>query len=148
MQNQLQSLIMVQIKDPENILAIDVGSKRVGLAISRTDIRMATPLLTLEEPDNFVNDLIKIIKDNDISKIVVGLPRGLDSQDTDQTKYVKEFVSKLENVIDLEIIYQDEALTSVKAEEELTNRNRPYSKSDVDKLAACYILEDYLSEAN
>jgi putative transcription antitermination factor YqgF len=68
----------------------------------------------------------------------------LQGQETDQTGYVRNFVATLQKEISTPIVLQDEALTSHHAEEELESRGKPYAKGDIDALAACYILEDYL----
>ena len=61
-----------------------------------------------------------------------------------QTKYSRKVAEEIKNKLSIEVVFQDEALTSVKARDELDARKKPYEKGDIDKLAACYILEDYL----
>lgn len=85
-----------------------------------------------------------LIAEQDASMLVIGLPRGMQSQETDQTRYVRDFVSQLKKVVRIPLYWQDEALTSQKAEAELAARKKPYSKGDVDALAATYILDDFL----
>jgi putative Holliday junction resolvase len=129
-----------------HILALDIGAKRVGVAIARADVKMPSPLVTLDFDDDFLTKLNLLIVEYNVQTIVIGLPRGLDSQDTDQTVVVKELAKGIQEQTGLEIVFQDEALTSVKAKEELSSRGKIYSKPDVDKLAACYILEDYIND--
>ncbi len=127
-----------------NFLALDVGTKRVGVAVARGGVRIASPLTTLTNDDGFWDSLQAVINTEDIGTVVVGLPRGLEGQDTAQTMYCRQFAENLERRFSLPVILQDEALTSVKAEEELQARGKPFEKGAVDALAATYILEDYL----
>lgn len=129
------------------IIALDVGARRIGVALARTDVKIASPLTTLEHNADVLQQIAQLVKENGVQTLVVGLPRGLDGQTTQQTEMVKAFVQELEKYLGMNIIFQDEALTSVKAENELAARsNKSYNKSDIDALAATYILEDYLGE--
>lgn len=129
---------------PDYALALDVGSKRIGVAIASLSFKLPRPLCTLMNDDTFLKRLNDLIKTEAIGVLVVGLPRGLEGQETGQTKYVRDFVDQLKTHIDLPINFQDEALTSTWAEAELTARGKIYQKGDIDALAATYILEDYL----
>lgn len=128
-----------------NTLALDIGERRVGVALARGDIQIAVPLTTLLRwSDEFWDDLKDAILKNDISHLVLGLPRGLDGQETAQTKATQAFGAELASKFDLPITWQDEALTSVKAESILRAQGKPYNKGDIDALAASLILTDYL----
>lgn len=129
------------------VLALDVGEKRTGVALASLVARLASPLTTLEQGPNIWTDLAKIIKTETVGLIVVGLPRSLDGLDTDQTRYVRDFAAQLEKQVGLPIVFQDEALTSRQAEAELRASGKKFAKSDIDALAAVYILEDYLSNS-
>jgi putative Holliday junction resolvase len=127
-------------------LGLDVGTRRIGVAVAREDIRIPSPLTTLENNDDIMAQLQKIVQEQSAQKLVVGLPRGMDGQDTEQTKLTEAFVRELQAQIAVPVVLQDEALTSQKAENELAARKKPYAKGDVDALAATYILEDYINE--
>lgn len=127
-----------------NIIALDVGAARVGVAIASTVARLPNPLMTLGNTPQIFDDLAKLCTDQDVGTVVVGLPRNLSGEATSQTAIVEAFVGTLQQKVALPIVWQDEALTSVKAEEELRRRGKPYAKNDIDALAATYILEDYL----
>lgn len=128
-----------------NTLAIDVGEKRVGLAMAHSDVRVPIVLPTLlNEGDMIWDKLRNVIDENDIEQIVIGLPRGLEGQETDQTKIVREFAKTASEKLGLPIEMQDEALTSVNAEKILSSSGKSFNKSDIDGLAASYILADYL----
>lgn len=128
---------------PTNIIALDVGERRIGVAIASTLSRLPRPLTTLIQNADTLKDIRKLLTDEQVSIIVVGLPRNLSGDDTSQTVYVRKFAEQLEE-IGIVIRLQDEAATSVKAEQELKNRGKPFAKADIDSLAATYILEDYL----
>ena len=82
---------------------------------------------------------------NEIDGIVVGLPLGLDGQETDQTKWLRGFIDDLKKAVSLPFYFENEALSSVRAESELESRGKKYQKEDIDSLAACFILEDFLN---
>jgi putative transcription antitermination factor YqgF len=82
----------------------------------------------------------------DVHAIVIGFPRNQRGEVTAQTAAVQDLVSQLQLPDDVTLHWQDESLTSIKAEEELTSRGKPFEKGDIDSLAATYILEDYLKE--
>ncbi len=127
-----------------NYLCLDVGDVRIGVARADSVARMATPLTTLSNNDAFVPSIKKIIEDEGAGTLVVGLPRNMNGDDTMQTTKVRLFADMLQQELGLPMILHDEALTSIAAKEELQHRNKPYTKSDVDSLAAAFILEDYL----
>lgn len=128
-----------------NTLGIDVGSMRVGLALARADVNIPIVLDTLLREDaDFWQQLVRLIAQHDVKQIVLGLPRGLDGQETAQTGLVRLFAQELATHTCLPLAWQDEALTSIKAETVLKQSAKPYKKADIDALAACYILEDYL----
>jgi putative Holliday junction resolvase len=131
---------------PKNILALDVGERRIGVAVAGSEAKLARPLTTLLNTDKFFDELAKIVQQEDIGRLVVGLPRGLEGQTTAQTETVQGFAKELENRLGLPVHLQDEALTSVQAEAELKQRRKPSVKGDIDALAATLILEDYLQE--
>jgi len=127
-------------------LGLDIGTKRIGVSLARGDVRIAQPLLTLENNEHTMDAIRELIQIHEVQGVVVGLPRGMNGQDTEQTKFSEAFAEQLEKALNIPVIRQDEALTSQKAEAELVARKKPFAKADVDALAATYILEDYLNE--
>jgi putative Holliday junction resolvase len=127
-----------------NLLALDIGDRRIGVAYASAIARLASPLTVLANDESVWGTLAELIKTEQIGIIVVGLPRNLRGQDTTQTKLARAFGETLAEKCKLPIIFQDEALTSRQAEAELRNRGKQFSKGDIDALAATYILEDYL----
>lgn len=128
-----------------NILGIDVGEKRVGLAIARAGVRVSMPLTTLDRQDTgFWQLLTALLNENDIEEIVIGLPRGLEGQETAQTRSAQDFGVELAEHVKLPLRWQDEAVTSILAEDILRDSGKQYKKSDIDAMAASFILTDYL----
>jgi len=127
-------------------LGLDIGTKRIGVSLARGDVRIARPLLTLENNEHTMDAIRELIQTHEVQGVVAGLPRGMSGQDTEQTKFSEAFAEQLEKALSISVIRQDEALTSQKAEAELAARKKSFAKADVDALAATYILEDYLNE--
>jgi putative Holliday junction resolvase len=124
---------------------LDVGGQRIGVAIASLAARLPRPLTTLAAGEAFLVALKGIIESEDVGSLVVGLPRGLNGQETNQTKAVEAFVAELSQQVDLPVHLQDEAVTSKQAEAELEARGKTYQRGDIDALAATYILEDFLA---
>lgn len=128
----------------QSVLALDVGGKRIGVAVASLAARLASPLTTLDA-ESFREALAEIIDREDVAYLVVGLPRNQSGEETSQTEAVRQVAAELE-AHGLPVYFQDESLTSQKAKTELNGRGRPYKKTDIDQLAAAYILEDWLNE--
>ena len=130
------------------LMALDVGTKRIGVALADSFIKIAIPFTTVEVNDDVesaVEQIIEIISKEEIDILVVGLPRNQSGEETPQTAYTKEFVKNFEYSVD-KICFQDESLTSIQAEDRLKSYGKPYSKGDIDMNAASIILQDYLEE--
>jgi len=127
------------------VLALDVGTVRVGVAVARMDVLIPQPLVTLPFRHEIFADVAQLVKEHAAKTVVVGWPRGMEGQSTAQTQLVEDFVDELRKTLKVPVRLQDEALTSHKAEAELRARKRPFEKAEVDALAATYILEDYLA---
>ena len=131
-----------------NLLCLDVGSVRVGVALATHGLKVARPVETLERvaPD-FWDKLSDHLQSNQIDTIIIGLPRNLDGQDTQQTESTRQFQQEVSSQFPgLRTIMQDEALTSEKAKAILEQRGGAFDKSEVDAVAASIILDDYLAE--
>jgi putative Holliday junction resolvase len=128
-----------------NVLALDVGDRRIGVAIASNIARLAGPLTVLANDETLWHELSRLLADEHIGMIVVGLPRSLSGEDTAQTKIVRAFVAQLKTKTGIPVTLQDEALTSRQAEAELRARGKKFAKGDIDALAAVYILDDYLT---
>ncbi len=128
----------------QRFLSLDVGEKRIGVALADSQVRIAVPEITLEVDGSEVNSIERMLRVNSIDVLVVGLPRSQNGKISSQTDFVKEFMAKINLPENVSIEYQDESLTSVIAEERLKSRSKNYQKGDIDKEAAAIILTDYL----
>lgn len=126
------------------IMALDHGDVRVGVAMADENIKIAIPYGAIDNTEQLLADILKLALDNHIVKIVVGYPRNQSGEPTAQTEKVERFFDNLEQAFDGEVVFKDESLTSVLAEERLKSYKKPYSKGDIDAYAAAIILEDYL----
>lgn len=124
-------------------LALDVGEKRIGVALADTSVRIAVPYDTIEVDGHEVTVIAELVVRESIDTIVVGYPRNQLGLATAQTAYVEKFAEQLTE-LGVTIAFQDESLTSVAAEERLKAHGRPYTKADIDAQAASIILQDYL----
>jgi len=128
------------------VLALDSGSSRVGLAIASWPGGVPTPYATLENDQNFLEKLTKIIQQENVQYLVVGYPRGMNGEGTSHSHDVTSFANRISESIKVQLFFQDEDLTSIKAEAELKSRKGTYRKEDIDSLSATYILEDFINE--
>jgi len=129
----------------ERVLALDVGTIRIGVAVSDPMQIIASPVKVVLRERNPVEEINSIIKEYGIKKIVVGLPYNMDGSVGAQAKDCMEFAKNFEKKCD--IIFEDERLTSFEAEENLKFRGKKYTKNKelVDLEAACLILTQYLN---
>lgn len=128
----------------EVLLSLDVGERRIGMAVVDSDVRIARPLGYLLVDGSEIEEIVKACGQFQPAKIVVGYPRNQSGEPTQQTKLVKEFCERLKNAAVPQIVFQDESLTSVMAEERLKSVKKPYGKGDIDAVAAALILTDYV----
>lgn len=126
-------------------MALDVGEARIGVALADTGVRIAIPFGAVEADGNELAELALIATRESVDIIVVGYPRNQSGEPTQQTAYVEQFASQLGDLAD-ELVFQDESLTSVMAEQRLQARGGSYTKGDIDAEAAVIILQDYLEQ--
>jgi len=127
----------------QSILALDVGEKRIGVALADPAIRIAIAYDTITVDGTELDQIRRLIMHENIATLVIGYPRNQSGEATKQTAYVEQFADQLRDTA-TELVFQDESLTSVKAEELLARQRKPYLKEDIDALAASLILQDYL----
>ena len=132
------------------IIAIDYGSKRVGVAITDSLRMIAFGLSTILTEEVFIF-LDKLIKKETVSEIVVGLPKNLDNSQNEITDAVSAFINKLnQKYPDIVINSIDERFTSKIAKKTIldsgVNKKRRRNKSLVDKVSATIILQSYLQK--
>ena len=129
------------------IMALDVGTKRIGVALSDFLHIIATPYSCIPRvPEkDAVEQIIKIAKENHVEQIVVGVPKNMDGSIGFQAEDCIKFSQKFNG---FDIILEDERLTSEEAEERLRERKVDFRKNKglVDMESACVILEQYLGK--
>lgn len=127
------------------IMALDIGTKRIGIALSDYLHVIATGHSCIDRNSQAVEKINKIALENNVKTIVAGVPVNMDGTQGSQAQDCLTFAKNFEN--DFEIIYEDERLTSVQAEENLRNRKINFQKNKglVDIESACIILEQYLN---
>ncbi len=127
-------------------LALDVGTKRIGIAISDALGIIASPIPAINRmPEKIAIDTIKkVCKNYNAKTIVVGLPKNMNGTIGQQAQDCIDFAKNFEN--DFEIIFEDERLTSRQAERNLKTVGKKYTKNKglVDTESACIILQQYL----
>lgn len=134
------------------ILGLDVGDVWIGVAITDALMLTAQPLMTIKRESNKIayEKIHEIILENNIEKIVVGLPKNMNNTIGPQSEKVIKFAEKLKNKYKVEICYVDERMTTLMAEKVLIEGSvrRENRKKYIDKIAATYILQSYLDRLN
>jgi len=132
-------------------LSLDVGEKRMGAAICDETRTLARPLLTIKrasKKEDFAR-LDAICREQQIEKIIVGLPKTLRNEEGPQARRVRRYAAELQAALNLPIDFWDERFSSVDAEERLAASSRKArTKGDIDSAAAAIILQEYLNEMN
>lgn len=133
------------------LLGIDYGLKRVGLAVADDDTGLAFPRPAIERTsgDALVAEIGRIVAEEQVAALVLGLPLALDGQDTDMTRQVRNLAKKLKAKLGLPVHLVDERLTSTEAQARLreagvSSRNM---KGRLDSGAAALILQAYLERS-
>lgn len=126
------------------LLALDVGERRIGVAIADPRVRISVPLETIDVDGNEIERIAYLCQRDNVSRIVVGYPRNQSGEATKQTAFVEDFARQLKFIAP--IAFQDESLTSVHATRMLEQSKKRYERGDVDMQAAALILQDYLEE--
>ncbi|MBQ1189011.1 MAG: Holliday junction resolvase RuvX [Lachnospiraceae bacterium] len=133
------------------ILGLDFGSRTVGVAVSDGLLLTAQGVETIERKDE--NKLRKtaarieeLVKEYEITTIVMGLPKNMNNTEGERVEKTKAFGEMLERRTGLPVVYWDERLTTVAAEQVLMESGvrRENRKAVIDKIAACFILQGYL----
>ena len=136
------------------IVGLDVGERRIGVAVSDATGTLARPVGTLASSaldavalERVVGEIGRLgAEDDGVGSIVVGLPRRLDGSPTHMTARVEAFAAKLKARTRLDVMLQDERLTSREAESRLAVHEKDWlaRKAQIDAVAAAIILQDYL----
>ena len=129
-------------------LGLDVGDRRIGVAISDPEQILASPLMTIlrDDDDDAINAIVEIVDKYEVRRIIIGLPYSLDGNIGGQANKVKNFVEKLSKKTEVDIELRDERLSTVAVDHLLIEagiKNRD-KKEKRDAAAAAFILQGYL----
>lgn len=135
------------------ILALDVGEKRIGVAASDELGILATPraVIARRSTQAALDDIMRMVQAEEATLVVVGLPISFDGQLHSQAQSVRRFAERLRkrlDALDVPLVYADETLSTVRAEERLraAGVRRERIRERIDAMAAAVILEEYLDQ--
>lgn len=131
-------------------IGLDIGDKRIGVALSDPTGILATPLIIIERTTDeaAIEKILRIVSESEVQHIIIGLPRSMNGSIGQQAEKVQSFAEELRQKTDIPIDYRDERLTTVTAirlKKEASKR-KTTKKTRYDAMAAAIILQDYLEE--
>jgi putative Holliday junction resolvase len=133
--------------EPGRVMALDVGGRRIGVALSDTTRVLASPLTTLraEPRDRVLSEIAALVQRHEVAEVVVGLPLTLSGEIGPQAHLIQLFVERLKGVLATPIHMFDERLTTVAAERMMLDLGmKPEQrKARIDDVAASIILQDF-----
>ena len=129
-------------------MALDVGDKTIGVAISDALLltAQARPTIQRRDLEKDIESLRRLVEENEVHEIVVGHPLHMDGRESPQSQKVARFAGELNKKLDIPVVFWDERLTSFAAEQHLEEMGLNWRKrrQHVDKIAAMIILQNYL----
>jgi putative Holliday junction resolvase len=130
------------------LLALDVGERRIGLAVSDPLETIAQPLGTIPRNAASIETIARIVREKEVGEIVVGLPVNMNGTFGPKADEVNEFAHEISDVIDIPLVFIDERLTTVEAEKLMISADvsRHKRKGTIDSVAAAIILEKRLRD--
>lgn len=130
----------------ERLLGLDIGEKRIGVALSDEMGMIASPLITINTSSDVVMELRALIARYGIARIIIGLPIGFSGREGPQARIVRSVADDLARQLDIAVEYSDERLSSAVAEQALIRQGtrRDKRKQQIDNMAAAVILQGYL----
>lgn len=126
-----------------DLLAIDYGTKRIGLALGSTDTSMAVPHEVIGNDEKSIEFIKGVIADEEIQEIILGRPVALNQEETEMTQKVEKFKKELEASISIPIIFEDERMTSSMIEK-VAKGLKSEQKGAIDAVSAMLILQGYM----
>lgn len=128
----------------DSILAFDYGDIRIGVAIKPANEATPQPLVTVPNSTQVWRVIQELLDLHQPDLIIIGRPRNLDGEETEQTKKAMRFAEDLAERYNNKVELQDEALTTEQAKNRIPKALASKSRELIDQYAACVILEDYL----
>lgn len=130
----------------ERLFGLDIGGKRIGVAVSDELGMIASPVKTIDARGEVAAEMRALMSEYGVSRLIVGLPVGMSGREGPQATEVRSVADELGKTLGVEIIYSDERLSSAVANQALigqgTRRNK--RKQQIDAMAAAVILQGYL----
>jgi putative Holliday junction resolvase len=132
------------------LIGLDYGTRRIGVAVTDDSGEFIRSLPTLDRKKGTlsVEAIAALIKQENPEKIIIGLPLDKDDRDTAMSLEIRKFAATLERLTSLPVHFIDESLTSRRANVIIRNRRMKQrrNKGNIDRIAACLILEEYKKE--
>lgn len=130
----------------ERLLGLDIGERRIGVAVSDELGMIASPDSTIDARKDVAQELRILIEKYGVNRLIVGLPIGLSGREGPQAAEVRKVADELGKSLEIEIVYSDERLSSAVANQALIGQRtrREKRKQHVDAMAAAVILQGYL----
>lgn len=132
-----------------NILGLDLGRKRAGLAISSGILATGLQIIDFDNENQFVGELKLVVEKEKIEKFIVGLPLSDQDEETEQSRWTKLVAKKIKESIDIPMEFVNEAFTSAQAQLNLLHKHnfrKQITREEIDIESARLILEQYLNE--
>ena len=130
------------------VMALDVGEKKIGVAISDALMLTAQARPTLRRKDlkSDINILGRLVEENEVHEVVVGHPLHMSGKESPQSEKVARFAGELRKALNIPVVFWDERLTSFAAEQHLEEMGLKWRqrREHIDKIAAMIILQSYL----
>jgi len=130
----------------QTVIALDPGTKRVGVAISDPEGKIALPHAVLPQGPQFIDELAKLASERQVSRIVIGLPRRTSGEEGPEAATARQLAADVERKLGIPVSLYDERFTTKAAASELTRANLSVRKQRkvIDKVAATLLLQSYL----
>ena len=130
----------------ERLFGLDIGERRIGVAVSDEMGMIASPIATIDARKDVAKELRVLMEKYGARRIIVGLPIGMSGREGPQAAEVREVAEELGKSLGIEIVYSDERLSSAVANQALIGQGtrREKRKQHIDAMAAAVILQGYL----
>jgi putative Holliday junction resolvase len=144
--NHLELADLSRIPAQGRILALDPGTKRIGLAICDEDRVVTTPLLRIERTSwkKLLSEIKQLLQQFDAKALVIGLPLESDGNESEMSSEARQMARKFDLSLEVPVFLQDERVTSYEAKRRLWDKGAANAKDLVDSEAATLILSDFL----
>lgn len=128
----------------KRVIGLDIGLKRIGVALSDPFLITASPKGYIENDDRVLENIKKLLEEYQTNDVVVGLPLTLRGNEGEQAVYTRQFVERLKKEVpQLNVVFVDERFTSSLAQKHL-NPKKVKNKGEIDSMSAVFILQTYL----